>query len=93
MLTLARRAVLALARALPQFSPEDCIWATGVVGTFVAGLWPIANPSPLVDRVLSRPEFAPLKSSAERDLERMMLTLLKGLAARAPTGSSAPAQE
>lgn len=81
MLTLARRAGLALAKALPQFPPQDCIWVTGVVGTFVAGLWPIANPSPLVERVVSRPEFADLKPSAERDLERMMLTLLRGLRA------------
>lgn len=71
----------AMARALPQISQADCAWGASVIGNFVSGLWPAANPPPLVERVLARPEFAGLKPTAERDLERMILVLVKGLAA------------
>jgi len=90
MLTMARRVALAVAAAVPQLSVEDCSWVTGVIGTFVSGLWPIANPSPLVDAVVSRPEFAGLKPSAAQDIERMMLILLRGLVASRKDGNEPP---
>ena len=90
MLTLARRIALAFAGALPELSVEDCAWVTGVTGTFVSGLWPIANPSALVDSIVSRPEFAGLKPSAERDIERMLLVLLRGIVANGSDGEAQP---
>ncbi|MDR3474904.1 MAG: TetR/AcrR family transcriptional regulator [Devosia sp.] len=80
MLMTAGRISAAMARALPQFSLEDCSWVTGVIGIFVSGLWPAANPSPLVAGVLARPEFEAMKLTAARDLERTILVLLRGLA-------------
>jgi TetR/AcrR family transcriptional regulator len=76
---LAGRISLALSQALPAIPPEDCAWGANVIGTYVAGLWPGAHPSQNVCNVLARPEFAALKPNAERDLERMIVTLLRGL--------------
>jgi hypothetical protein len=69
----------ALSRALPAIPPQDCAWAANTIGTYVAGLWPGAHPAPVVRTVLAQPEFAGFKPVAERDLERMILVLLRGL--------------
>lgn len=79
MLEMSTRIATALSRALPGLSFDDCAWVASVTGTFVSGLWPVANPNPIVARVMGRPEFELLKPSVARDLERMMLTLLRGL--------------
>jgi len=79
MLEMSGRIAGALSRALPDLSIEECGWVAGVTGTFVSGLWPAANPNPVVTGVMARPEFALMKLSTERDLERMLLTLLRGM--------------
>jgi AcrR family transcriptional regulator len=79
MRDLTLRVAAALARAVPQLTAEDCGWAVGIVGAFVSGIWPIANPPPIVAGVLARPEFAVLQTTADRDLERMIAALFKGL--------------
>lgn len=80
-LDLTRRIAGAMARVLPALSFEDCAWGGSVVAAFIAGLWPAAHPAPVVERVMARPEFAALKPAAERDLERMIFVVLKGLGA------------
>jgi TetR/AcrR family transcriptional regulator len=80
MLGFSERLAMALNKVLPGVPIDDCGWLGATIGTYVSGLWPIAHPSPLVDAVMQRPEFAPLKHSAGRDLERVILTLLRGLA-------------
>ncbi len=80
MFGLTARIAAALAGALPQLSATDCAWGTGIIGIFVSGLWPVANPSPIVAGVLARPEFAATKPTFERDLERAILMVLRGLA-------------
>lgn len=79
LLEMSMRIATALSRALPGLPLDDCAWVASVTGTFVAGLWPVANPNPIVARVVARPEFAMMKPSVARDLERMMLALLRGL--------------
>ena len=44
-----------------------------------AGMWPAAFPNPVVADVIARPEFDALRAVPERDLERTILVLLKGL--------------
>lgn len=80
MLGFSGRLAAALGRILPGVPLDDCAWLGAAIGTYVAGLWPIANPSPLVRAVVQRPEFAPLKHSVDGDLERLILTLLRGAA-------------
>jgi AcrR family transcriptional regulator len=81
MLGFSQRLATALGKALPGVSVEDCGWLGAAIGTYVSALWPIAHPSPLVEAVMQRPEFATLRHSIQRDLERTILTLLKGVTA------------
>jgi TetR/AcrR family transcriptional regulator len=64
---------------LPKASLEDCIWVASMLGTIVAGLWPSAHPGTVPAQVLTRPEFAHLKPTIERDLERVGRALLKSI--------------
>jgi TetR/AcrR family transcriptional regulator len=73
------RLAAAIHSRLPSASIEDCAWVGSMVGTIVAGMWPGAHPSEIVREVLQRPEFANLKPSVERDLERAALALLESI--------------
>lgn len=64
---------------LPKASLDDCIWVAGMLGTVAAGMWPSAHPGTVAARVLARPEFAHLKPTIERDLERVTRALLKSI--------------
>lgn len=76
------RIATAISRQLPGTTIEDCVWAAGMVGTIVSGMWPSAHPSPVVERVMTSREFAHLKPSLERDLERATLALLQSIIPR-----------
>jgi len=69
----------AIHEQLPKAKLEDCIWVASMLGTVVAGMWPTANPGVVAANVLARPEFAHLKLSVERDLERVARALLKSI--------------
>jgi AcrR family transcriptional regulator len=77
---LLQRAAAMIHAILPGSTPEDCAWVIAMVGTIVAGMWPAANPSETARRVLAMPEFAHLKPSLERDLERAARALLASVA-------------
>jgi AcrR family transcriptional regulator len=64
---------------LPKAKLEDCIWVASMIGTVVAGMWPTAYPGAVAAGVLARPEFQHLKSSIERDLERVARALLRSI--------------
>jgi AcrR family transcriptional regulator len=82
-LALAERVAGAVARALPFLSLEQCLWLNNAVALFVAGLWPPANPAPVVREVLERPDFEGLRPDFRRDLERLIVTLVAGMRASA----------
>ncbi len=90
MLRLSQRFAVALERAVPSLSFGDCAWAGSTIGTYVAGMWPSAFPNPVVAEVLARPEFAVLQAVAERDLERTILTLLRGLTVEPGAAADTP---
>ena len=75
------RAAVALRRALPWLSAPDAGWALATLITYVCGLWPAANPSPVAAEVLARPQFAHLRTDGPRDLRRFVEVLLTGLKA------------
>jgi AcrR family transcriptional regulator len=77
---LAGRVAIALHGALPAISVEDCGWVAATIATLVGGMWPTAEPSPAAARVMALPEFASLRRSVERDLERATLVMLRGIA-------------
>jgi AcrR family transcriptional regulator len=76
---LAGRAALALHRVLPAIPVEDCGWVASTIATLVGGMWPNAQPSPAAARVMAMPEFAAMRRSVERDLERAVLIMLRGI--------------
>lgn len=80
MSALLQRAAAMIHTKLPGSKLEDCVWVTAMVGTVVAGMWPNANPSAAARRVLAMPEFAHLKPSLDRDLERATRALLASIA-------------
>lgn len=79
LVEMVRRIGVAINNKLPETSIEDCVWTAATVGTFVAGMWPNAHPSTAAAEVLERPEFAALRPSVDRDLERVMLALLNSI--------------
>ena len=80
MAALIQRAAAVVHAKLPGSTLEDCSWAVSMVGTLVAGMWPVANPSETARRVLAMPEFSHLKPSLEGDLERAARALLASIA-------------
>ena len=79
MAALLGRTAAVVQTRLPGSKLEDCAWLVSMVGTLVAGIWPVANPSETARRVLATPEFAHLKPSLDRDLERATRALLASI--------------
>jgi AcrR family transcriptional regulator len=71
------RIAAAIHGVLPGASLADCQWAAGIAGTLVTGMWPNLQPGSTAARVMARPEFAALKPTVERDLERAIRALLE----------------
>jgi TetR/AcrR family transcriptional regulator len=80
MLAMTTRLATALHAAIPAISAEGCGWVWTMVGLVLAGLWPASHPNPTVARVLAMEEFAAACLVAERDLERILLIILRGVA-------------
>ncbi len=79
----------ALRRVLPWLSEADAWTLIQSIELQLAGLWPMANPSPAAREVLSRPEFASMCVDANRDFPRFIEILLEGLRARPSPGAEA----
>lgn len=77
--TMADRLGALIHDRLPTISQAECAWAGMTIGTYIAGMWPSAHPSEAARQVLQMPEFATLAPSMERDLERVILALLRSL--------------
>ncbi len=80
--TLSLKLAELLHDRLPSISLQDCTWIAGTTATFVAGLWPAANPGKVADDAYSRSELAGTKPMFARDLTRFLEVLLAGLGGR-----------
>ena len=69
--------------ALPLVSQEQAAFFLRFFLAFCAGLWPMAHPSPVLDKVLERPDLASMRIDFRQDLEMGLRTLLEGFAATA----------
>jgi AcrR family transcriptional regulator len=49
----------------------------------VIGVWQLAEPSPVIRRVMEAPELAPARVDFDEDLRFLLVTLLKGMQAEA----------
>lgn len=75
------RAVTCLHAALPALPGGGGERAAMHLHLLVAGLWPFANPVPVVADVMSQPEFAPLRKDFAATLEDGIRAHLLGLLA------------
>ena len=78
---LTLRTAALLHGRLPTIAREDCVWASGTLATWVAGVWPRAHPDAAVREALSRPELAEMRIDFPRDFTRFLEVLLRGLKA------------
>ena len=79
MLPLAIRLGNALHAAMPALSIEQAREFLLYLYVVQTGLWPLAHPAPVVQQVLARPELAVFCVSWERDLQRMLVVVLRGM--------------
>lgn len=75
------RLAAAFQQVVPELSLEQHVELLRLGYSFIAGLWPSSNPPPVVQEVMQDPALAPLKHDFERDLERGVLLLARGLLA------------
>jgi hypothetical protein len=60
-------------------SPEDCSWLASTAATWIAGIWPVVNPSRPVIEALSRAELLAMQPVFEQNLSRLLSVPLEGL--------------
>lgn len=68
----------ALHAALPSLPHEVTPALLRYLHAGVAGLWPMAHPSPVVSELLARPELADFRTHFETDLRGMLVAMLNG---------------
>ncbi|MCA9524650.1 MAG: TetR family transcriptional regulator [Myxococcales bacterium] len=86
VLGVAIRLVNAFHLALPKLPAADLIGFLRSLYALITGLWPMAHPSPVAAKVLERPEFAPLRTSFDRDMHSAIRLVIRGfLSEREPT--------
>lgn len=67
--------------AEPRLDPTAAAEFAGHVWVLVAGVWPMANPNPVVAAVLAEPEFEDMSVDFVPALTRALTVLLAGLSA------------
>lgn len=80
---LGLRLLTSVNRTLPALSLEQALPIVHSVIALIAGLWPLGNPNPVVDKVMSRPEFVQFKLEFKDALSASVLLILKGAYAQA----------
>ncbi|WP_208996180.1 TetR/AcrR family transcriptional regulator [Pseudovibrio ascidiaceicola] len=81
LLVEAARATSALQKGLPWLEAEEAMSVFFSIHVFVAGLWPVTNPPPVLVTLYEEPEFAPLKYEFAPALFGMITAHLLGLEA------------
>ncbi|MGO9079104.1 MAG: TetR/AcrR family transcriptional regulator [Streptosporangiaceae bacterium] len=79
--------------AVPVLTGEQAFEFAGAAWALTAGAWPMANPSPVVARVLAEPGFAGLCVDFQPALTRVLAAILDGMASRPQAGSAASAPD
>jgi hypothetical protein len=70
-----------LSAVLPSLAFEHTSMLLMYLVVLISGLWPIANPPPVVQKVLERSEFNKLNADFSRDLEPVLIFLMTGMKA------------
>lgn len=75
---LGLRVMQGLRRVLPDLAPVDLMQMGHTLFALIAGLWPLGNPSPAVQKVMQRPELAPFQLEFQSSLQMALNLMLKG---------------
>ncbi len=77
----AGRAAFVLQKGLPWLDAEEAMAVFFSIHVFVAGLWPVTNPPPILVKLYEEPEFAPFRYEFAPALFGMITAHLLGLEA------------
>jgi len=83
LLGLTQRLLSGVQAALPTLSAEDTMQFVSTMYYLVAGMWHAGHPSPAVKEALERPELTYACVDFEQQLQRSLVTTLRGLRAAA----------
>ena len=75
---LAVGIVAQIHRVLPTVKQEKLLLLTETLIALVAGLWPLGNPSPLVQKVMEHPQLQPFQMEFKTSLQRSLILVLQG---------------
>ncbi|RLU01459.1 TetR/AcrR family transcriptional regulator [Ketobacter sp.] len=64
--------------ALPSLPSQNLMQIGHTLFALIAGLWPLGNPPPAVQKVMARPELAPFQIEFQSSLELALNLMLKG---------------
>ena len=64
--------------ALPGMNQENLLPAVQSIIALIAGLWPLGNPNPMVEKVMNRPELRAFKIEFYDALEQSIRLMIKG---------------
>ncbi len=78
MLSLIQPHTATFQKALKWITEDKAVWASQTIALYVAGLWPIANPSKTIQELSKRPEFESIKINFETELTAFANTILLG---------------
>ena len=80
---LAVGIVAQIHRVLPTVKQEKLLLLTETLIALVAGLWPLGNPSPLVQKVMEHPQLQPFQMEFKSSLQRSLILVLQGASQQA----------
>ena len=80
---LAVGIVAQIHRVLPTVKQEKLLLLTETLIALVAGLWPLGNPSPLVQKVMEHPQLQPFQMEFKTSLQRSLILVLQGASQQA----------
>jgi len=80
---LAVGIVAQIHRVLPTVKQEKLLLLTETLIALVAGLWPLGNPSPLVQKVMEHPQLQPFQMQFKTSLQRSLISVLQGASQQA----------
>ena len=80
------RFAVALQAALPEVELLALARMLTYLHALIAGLWPMGNPSPVLARVLERPELAHMTIDFRLELEPAVRAMMRGVLADSSTG-------
>ena len=75
---IATRMLTLFQTCVPAFPMERAYQIVTATTALIAGLWPLGNPSPVMNKVMELPELAPFKMEFATALERSLTLVFQG---------------